>query len=89
MTTRYGNHDTGDVSTPQESAPLDLAPPDHTMPRGDNESPDEYSKETDTHSPLAQLPVQFQQLQDQFASLKSATHQPTDMANLMQLTDKL
>ena len=37
-----------DVPAPEDSAPLDLAPPDHTMPGGDNESSNEYSEETDT-----------------------------------------
>ena len=64
-------------------------PPDHTMPRGDNESSDKYNEETDTHCPLAELLEQFWQLQDQFSSLKSVTHPPTHMPEFMQLTDKL
>ena len=59
------------------------------MPRKDNESSDDYSEQTDTHHPLAELLEQFQQLQDQFAYLKSATHSPAPMTELMQLTDKL
>ena len=34
MTARYGNHDMEDVPAPQDSAALDLVPPDHTIPRG-------------------------------------------------------
>ena len=62
------------VLATQDSVPLDLAPLDHTMPRGDNESPNEYSEETVTRHPLAELLEQLQQLQDQFACLKFATH---------------
>ena len=69
-----------DVPAPQHSASLDHAPPDHTMPRGDNESFNEYSEETHTCCPLAELLEQFWQLQDQFLYLKSAIHPPTHMA---------
>ena len=55
MTTRYRNHDTEDVPATKDSALLDLAPLDDTMPERDNESSDEYSKETDTYHPLAEL----------------------------------
>ena len=48
MTTRYRGHDRGDVSTTQDSAPLDLVSPHYTMPKGDNESFDEYNEENDT-----------------------------------------
>ena len=89
MTTRYGNHDTEDVPAPQDSVPLDRAPPDHTMPRGDNESSDKYSEETNTPCPLAELLGQFQQLKDQSVCMKSATYPSTHMPELMQLTDKL
>ena len=88
MTTGYGNHDMEEVLSSQDLAPLDLASPDHTMPGRDNKSSDEYSEEADTHYPLAELLEQFQ-LQDQFVCLKSATHPPTHMPELMQLTDKL
>ena len=69
--------------------PLDLAPPEHTMPRGDSGSSDEHCEETDTHHPLAELLKQFWQLKDQYASLKSTTPQYMPMAELTQLTDKL
>ena len=59
------------------------------MPGGDNESSKEYNEKTYTCHSLAELLKQFWQIQDQFASLKSATHPPTPMAELMQLTDKL
>ena len=36
-----------------------------------NDLSDEYCEETDTHSPLADLLYQFQQLKKQFASLKN------------------
>ena len=42
-----------------------------------------------TLTPLAELLKQFWQLKDQFASLKSPTHPPTLMAELMQHTNKL
>ena len=77
MTTRYENHDMEEAPASQDSASLDLVPPDHTMPRGDYESFDEYSEETHTSYPLAELLEQLWQLQDQFAHLKSATHLPT------------
>ena len=64
-------------------------PPDHTMPRGDNESSNKYSEKTDTCHPLTELLEQFWQLQDQLAHLKSATYPSTDTPELMQLTDKL
>ena len=38
-----------------DSDPLDLVPPEHTIPRGDNESLDEYSEETDTYCPFAEF----------------------------------
>ena len=37
--------------TTQDSVALDLAPLDHTMTEGDNESSDKYSEETDTYHP--------------------------------------
>ena len=72
-----------------DSSPLDLVPLKHTMSEGDNESSDIYWAETDTSHPLAELLEQFQQLKDQFASLKSTTPQSTPMAELMHLTEKL
>ena len=63
MKTRYRSHDTDDVPAIQDLAHADLAPPDHIMPKGDNESSDEYSEETVTCHPLAILLEQFQQLQ--------------------------
>ena len=78
-----------DVPDIQDSGPLDLVPPDHTVPEGDNKSSIKYSEETDTHHQLAELLQQFWQFKDQFVSLKSATHAPTSMAELMQLTNIL
>ena len=52
------------------------------MANGDNELSDEYCEETDTHHPLDELLEQFWQLNDQFASSKSTTHQSTPMAEL-------
>ena len=54
MTTRYVNHDAEGVPAPQDSAPLVLAPPDHTMPRWRSDSSNEYNEETDTCCPLAE-----------------------------------
>ena len=68
MTTRYGIHNTENVSATQDSAPLDLVSPDNTMPKGDNESSDEYSEETDTHHSMVELLEQFWQLKDQFSA---------------------
>ena len=73
---------TQDVPATQDSAPLDLVPPQYAMPEGDNESSNEYCEETDTHCPLAELLEQFWQLKDQFASVKSTTSQSTLMADL-------
>ena len=78
-----------DVPVTQDSDPQDLAPPEHTMPRGDKELSDEHCEETDTHCPLAELLEQFWQLKDQFTSLKSTPHQSTPMAEWTQLIDKL
>ena len=64
---RYINHDTEDIPFIEDSAPLDLVPLDHTISKDDNESSEEYSKETVTQCPLAELLEQLQQLQDQFA----------------------
>ena len=89
MTTKYGNHDMEDIPGTQDSAPLDLVPLDHTIPLGDYESSDENSKENNTCHPLDEFLEHFQQLQDQFACLKSATKPPTPTAELTQPTDKL
>ena len=62
----------------------------NTLCPGDrHESSDEYYEENDTHCPLAELLEQFWQIKDQFASLKSTTHQSTSTAELTLLTDKL
>ena len=89
MASRYGNHDTEDIPATQDSAPLDLVPPECIMPEGDNESSDEYCEETDTCHHLAELLEQFQQPKGQFSSLKSTTPQSTFTAELTQLTGKL
>ena len=73
----------------QDSAPLDHALQDHTRPGQHSDSSDKYSEELYTHPTLAELLEQFQQLQDQFIYLKSATCPPTHMAELIQLTYKL
>ena len=76
-----------DILDTQDSAPLDLVLPEHTMPKGDSESSGESCEETDTHHPLAELLEQFRQCKDQFASLQSTTDQSTSVAELMQLTE--
>ena len=78
-----------DVSSTQDSDSLDLALPEHTMPRADNESSDEYCQETDSFCPLAELVEQFWQPKDLFTSLKFTTPQSTPTTELTQLTDKL
>ena len=40
--TRYGSQDTEGVPATQDSASLDLAPPEKNMSNGDSESSDEY-----------------------------------------------
>ena len=55
MMTRYGNHDTEDIPAPQDSAILDLRPPDHTIPRQDSDSSNEYKEKTYTCCHLAEL----------------------------------
>ena len=60
-TTRCRNHDTADVPAPQDTALLDLAPPDHTMPGSEGESSSEYSEEPYTCHHLAEFQDQFQQ----------------------------
>ena len=59
------------------------------MPEGDNDSSDGYCEETDTCHPIPDLLEQFQQLKNQFASLKSNTPQSTPTEELSQLTDKI
>ena len=86
MVTRYGNHDTEDASDTQDSPSLDLVPQDHPMPDRENDSSDEYCKETDNQCPLTDLLEKFQQLKNQFASLKSTTPQSTPREELSQLT---
>ena len=74
MVTRYGSPDTENIPTTKDSSPLNLVPQEHPMLERDNEWPDEYSEETDTCHPLAELLEQFCQLKDQIASLKSTIH---------------
>ena len=59
MAARYGSHDTEEVPATQAIALLDIMPPEHPMPEGDNESPNAYCEESDTHCPLAKLIEQF------------------------------
>ena len=75
MMTRYRSHDTEDVPGTKDPSPLDHAPPEHTMPKGNNESSGEYHEEIDTHCPLAELLEPF--------------WQSTPTAELTQVTDKL
>ena len=89
MATRYVSHDTEDNLATQNSPPLYLAPQEHPMLEGHNESSDEYCEETDTHPPLDELLEQFCQLKNPFTSLKSTTPQSTSRAELTQLRDKL
>ena len=89
MATRYGSHVTEDILTTKDLPPLDLAPQEHPMPKGDNELTDDYCEETDTHCPLAEILEQFCHLKDQFTKLKSTTAQSTSTAELMQFTNKL
>ena len=51
MTTRYEDHDTEDIPATQDSASLDLVPPEHPIQEEDNESSDENCEETNTCSP--------------------------------------
>ena len=55
MEIRYGSQDTEDVADTQDSPTFDLAPQDHPVTEGDNDSSDEYCEETDTCYPLADL----------------------------------
>ena len=49
MATRYRSHDTEDVLATQDSAPLDLVPPETPYARErEKDSSDEYCEETDT-----------------------------------------
>ena len=64
-------------------------PQDHLIPERNNDPSDEYCEKTDTHCFLADLLEQFQQLKNQFLSLKSNTPQFTPTEELSQLTDKL
>ena len=70
-----------DIPATQDSHPLYLAPPKHTMPKGDNESSDEYCKETDTQCLLAEFLEQFWQLKDQIAHSPINTYSRADAAH--------
>ena len=72
-----------------ETVPLDLVPPDHTMPRQESESSNKYIEEPNTCCHLAELLDQFWLLQDQVTHLELATHLSMHMDELMQLTDRL
>ena len=74
---------------PNTQPPLDLIPQDHLVLKGDNDSSNENCEETDTCHTLADLLEQFQQLKNQFASLKSNISQSTPKEEPLQLTDKL
>ena len=89
MVIRYGSLDTEGIPNTQDPTPLDLTLQGHPVPEVDNYPSDEYCEETDTHCPLANLLEQLKQLNNQFASLKSNTHQSTPTEELSQLTDKL
>ena len=89
MTTRCSSHDMEDVLAPKTQLPWILFHWNTLCPKGDNESSDEYSEETDICCPLAKLLEQFWQLKDQFTSLKSTSYLSTPMTELKQLTDKL
>ena len=89
MVTRYGSQDTEHIPDTEDPTSLDLMPQDHTVPEEDNESSNGYCEETDTYHPLADLLEQFQQLKNQFASLKPNTPQSTPTEELLQLIDKL
>ena len=65
-----------------DSALLYLAPPDHTIPKRDNESSHEYIDETDTCHSLAEISRTILGTL-RFANLKSVIPQPTSMAELM------
>ena len=89
MVTRYRSQGTEDIPATLDSDSLDLVPQDHPVPEGDNDSSAEYCEETDAHNPLADQLEEFQQHKNQFASLKSTTHQSGPTEELLQLTDKL
>ena len=89
MVTRYGNQDTEDFHDTKDPTPFDLATQDHPLPEGDNDLSNEYCEETDTCHHLAVLLEQYQQLKNQFTSLKSNTPQSTPTEELPQLRDKI
>ena len=89
MATRYGSQNLEDIPDIQNTTLLDLMPQDHPVPEGDNDLSNEYCVETDNYQSLADLLEQFQQLKNQFSSLKSNTPQSTPIDKLLQLTDKL
>ena len=89
MVTRYGGQDTEGIPDTQDPTAMDLMLQDHPVTEGENDSSDEYCEETDTCCPLADLPEQFQQFKNQFASIKSNTSQSTLKEELSQLRDKL
>ena len=70
---KIGSHDKEDTPATQDSAFLDLAPPEHSMPEEDNDSSCKYCEEIDACHPLGELLEEFRQLKVQFASLKSTT----------------
>ena len=59
---RYGSQDTEDIPDTKDPTPLDLASQDYLVLEGDNDIPNEYCEETDTHQTLDDLLEQLQQL---------------------------
>ena len=83
MVTRYGSQDTKDIPDTQDSTPLYLPLQDHPVLEGDVDSSDEYCGEPDTLHPLADLLEQFQQLNNQFASLNLKIPNPLPQKNCL------
>ena len=54
--------DTKDEPTPQNTAPLDNVPLNHSIPEQDGESSPKYSEDPNLHCNLAELQEHFQHL---------------------------
>ena len=89
MTTRYENHDPKDIPPPKTQLPWILCHRNTLCERETVNHLMNTVKKLTLATILAELLEQFWQLKDQFASLKSTTHQSTSTAELTQLTDKL
>ena len=81
--------DTEDPPAPQDTAPLDNIPPNHSMAEQDGESSTKYSESPDPYCDLAKLQKHFQQLKEWLTQLEPTANPHAHAKELAQLTNKL